>query len=451
MPEFLRNSDAFVWSIERDPRLRSTIVSLILLDRSPDWSEVGRRFETLTRVVPKFSQRLASSPFPLPPRWENDPDFDLSFHLRRVAAPHDGDLDAVLEMVRVAAMADFDRARPLWEATLVDGMADGSAALLCKLHHSLTDGIGAVEMSRILFDLGEGQRDGQRDTAETPMSAGPIAVVRDAAVIGAKAAVSALTPLPRMLRDAVTNPVATVTDAVSTAGSVYRTMRPIAQPGSPIARHRTGIRRVGVIEVPMSTLHRAGSAAGGTLNDAFIAAVAAGLSRYHGKRGVKADHFVVCMPISIRTAQDPIGGNRATLMRFDVPAGDVDPAERIRRIHRQTTQARSEKSLAHTPFIAGVLNAMPRGYVSSVLRSVDFVASDVPGFSEPLRLAGAEVKLPIAFSPTIGAALNATLLSYVDTCAVGINVDTGAFPDFDVLSDCLNAGFREVLTLAADA
>ena len=50
-----------------------------------------------------------------------------------------------------------------------------------------------------------------------------------------------------------------------------------------------------------------------------------------------------------------------------------------------------------------------------------------------------------AFSPTIGAALNVTLLSYVDTCALGINVDTGAIPDFDVFYDCLAAGFDEVL------
>jgi len=277
-----------------------------------------------------------------------------------------------------------------------------------------------------------------------------MAIVRDAAVLGAKAAVGALTPLPKMLRGAITQPVATVTDAASTVGSVYRTMRPIARPGSPIARDRTGIRRVGVIEVAMMTLRRAGSAAGGTLNDAFIAAIAAGLCRYHRKHGVDADHFVVCMPISIRTAQDPIGGNRATLMRFDVPAAEMDPAERIRLIHQQTVKSRTEKALAHTQFIAGVLNAMPRGYVSSALRHVDFVASDVPGFSQRLRLAGAEVKLPIAFSPTIGAGLNATLLSYVDTCAVGINVDTGAYPDFDVLSDCLSIGFREVLALAPE-
>ena len=82
-----------------------------------------------------------------------------------------------------------------------------------------------------------------------------------------------------------------------------------------------------------------------------------------------------------------------------------------------------------------------------MLRNVDFVASDVPGFSMPVFLAGAAVRMQYAFSPTIGAALNVTLLSYVDTCSLGINVDTGAIPDFDVFYDCLVAGFDEVLTL----
>jgi diacylglycerol O-acyltransferase / wax synthase len=155
------------------------------------------------------------------------------------------------------------------------------------------------------------------------------------------------------------------------------------------------------------------------------------------------------MPISIRTPSDPMGGNRATLMRFQVPAAIADPARRIGMIHERTSQARNEKSLAYTQQIAGVLNLMPRWYVSSALRHVDFVASDVPGFSLPVCLGGAAVRMPYAFSPTIGAGLNVTLLSYVDTCAVGINVDAGAIPDYDVFHECLAPGFDEVLALAS--
>ena len=135
-------------------------------------------------------------------------------------------------------------------------------------------------------------------------------------------------------------------------------------------------------------------------------------------------------------------------MRFEVPAAIADPGERIRSIHDRTSKMRSERSLSYTQAIAGVLNLMPRWYIGSVLRNVDFVASDVPGIPIPVFLAGAAVRMQYAFAPTIGAALNVTLLSYVDTCAIGINMDTSAIPDPEVLYDCLVAGFDDVLALA---
>jgi Wax ester synthase/diacylglycerol acyltransferase catalytic domain len=98
------------------------------------------------------------SPLPAPPRWEDCPDVDLGFHLQRVAAPRPGTFDTVLEMARLAEMADFDRTRPLWEITLIDGLEDGGAALLCKLHHSLTDGIGGVQIAMTLVDSAETPR-----------------------------------------------------------------------------------------------------------------------------------------------------------------------------------------------------------------------------------------------------------------------------------------------------
>ena len=110
---------------------------------------------------------------------------------------------------------------------------------------------------------------------------------------------------------------------------------------------------------------------------------------------------------------------------------------------------RHEKSLPYTQWIAGALNMMPRWYIGSILRHVDFLCSDVPGIPVPVFLGGARVLTQYAFGPTIGAAVNVTLLTYVDTCALGIDVDTGAIPDYDVFSMSLVAGFDEVLALSS--
>ena len=129
MTEFMSQTDAFTWAMESDPRLRSTVVTVIMLDRSPDWDVVRERFDALSQNLPIWRQRVVESPPPAPPRWEDAPDFDIDFHLRRVSAPEPGNLDGVLEMARVAAMADFDRARPLWTATLIE--ASTTAARRC--------------------------------------------------------------------------------------------------------------------------------------------------------------------------------------------------------------------------------------------------------------------------------------------------------------------------------
>jgi diacylglycerol O-acyltransferase / wax synthase len=165
--------------------------------------------------------------------------------------------------------------------------------------------------------------------------------------------------------------MAAAATTLSTALSIYRAARPISGPRSPIMRSRTPTRRIGILEVSRPWLQRAGGVAGGTLNDAFVAAVVGGLRRYHERHGVPVGELMVSMPISIRTPRDAAGGNRATLMRFPVPTGTTDPAERICEIHSRTTKARHEKSLGYNELIAAGLNLLPRCYLGSELRHVD--------------------------------------------------------------------------------
>ncbi|MEY8016069.1 wax ester/triacylglycerol synthase domain-containing protein [Mycobacterium servetii] len=453
MTAFMRNSDAFTWAMESDPRLRSTVVTVLLLDRSPDWQEVRDRFDLMTRKLPMFRQRVVASPRPAPPRWEYDPNFDLDYHMRRVAVPSGGTFDDVLEMARLADMQDFDRARALWETTLVEGLDDGGAALICKFHHALTDGIGGIQIAMHLFNL-SADLYAREPMPPEPAAPGPSLLDRyrdtfryDAGVLGSAVA-GAVTWAPRLIYDSVRRPVTTIRSTASTAASVYRTIRPISQTGSPLVTDRGLNRRLGVHEVPKPLLREAAHRCGGALNDAFVAGVAGGLRRYHDKHGVTVGDLHLTMPVSLRTASDDIGGNRITLMRFDVPVGETDPAARIRAIHLRSGAVRDERSLPYTQAIAGALNLMPRWYIGSILRHVDFLASDVPGVPVPVFLGGAKVRTQYAFGPTIGSSVNVTLLTYIDTCTLGINVDIAAIPDYDVFHDAVVAGFDELLAIA---
>jgi diacylglycerol O-acyltransferase / wax synthase len=103
--------------------------------------------------MPSLRQRVIGSPLGLTgPRWSYDPHFDLDWHVRRVAAPAPRTREAVLQLARRSAMDAFDRDRPLWELTLVEGIEDGEAALVIKFHHSLSDGVGGMRMLEIIAD-----------------------------------------------------------------------------------------------------------------------------------------------------------------------------------------------------------------------------------------------------------------------------------------------------------
>jgi hypothetical protein len=140
-----------MWRSERHPRLSSTITAVELLATAPEWKRLVAAHEWGTRLVPRFRQRVVEPTLPIgPPFWANDADFDLAYHLRRVELPAPGTVRQLLDLAQSLAIAPFDRTRPLWEGTLVEGVEGGRAAYILKLHHSLTDGLGGIQLLSML-------------------------------------------------------------------------------------------------------------------------------------------------------------------------------------------------------------------------------------------------------------------------------------------------------------
>jgi diacylglycerol O-acyltransferase len=201
------------------------------------------------------------------------------------------------------------------------------------------------------------------------------------------------------------------------------------------------------LDVPFDELHAAATAAGGHVNDAFLAALTEGMRLYHVRCGETLHEVRVTVPVSIRAASDEIGGNRITLTRMRFPVGVEDPAERIRQIGEVVRRWRHEPALNHAQEIAFGLNLLPRAYLGGIFKRIELLASDVPGLTEAVWLAGAKVTGYYAFGPTIGSGLNATLMSYAGTCNIGVNIDTGAVTEPDLMMSCLNKGFEQILAL----
>src|SRR5262245_20283519 len=139
---------------EANPRTRSGIMTVEILDRAPDWDRFRTRLENVSRKVLRLRQKVVMPTLPtVPPRWVVDPDFNLDFHVRRVRVAEPGTLREVLDLAEVALQSPIDISRPLWTATLVEGLAGGRAAMMVHLSHAVTDGVGGVEMFANIYDL----------------------------------------------------------------------------------------------------------------------------------------------------------------------------------------------------------------------------------------------------------------------------------------------------------
>ncbi len=453
----MSDSDALMWNIEKDPLLRSTIVTVLLLDQPPDWDRLVDKIERGTWLIPRLRQRIATPLLRMgPPQWSGDANFDLRYHLRRVKVC-EPTLDAVLDLARTSAMAGFDRARPLWEYTVVEGLEGGRSAMILKVHHSMTDGVGGMKLLLMLFDfVREPETAAALDRVDAVRVFGPLDLVLSALGhnqrrvfgIARRTVIDSIGVTRAVLND----PVQTMQDALRAAGSIVRFLKPATVPYSPIMQARTLARQLSTLDVPLDDMKRAAKTVGGSLNDSFVAAVLGGMRRYHEFHGVDVDELRMVMPINLRAEDSALGGNHFTPARFLVPLSIKDPADRIVAVGRLTREIRDEPAVHLSEALAGILNQLPTTITTalfgSMLKGADFVTSNVPGAPFEIFSAGARLDRMYAFAPLAGAAVNVTLLSSCGTCCIGVNVDSVAVPDSETFLRCLDEGFAEVLALA---
>ena len=446
-------TEALMWRIEVDPRLRSTICGLEILDCTPDWERFLDACEWATRMAPRFRQKVVEPALGIgSPRWVIDPDFDLHYHVRRIALPDGagyGDLLAAAEQV---AMTPFDRARSPWEAVLYEGLPEGRAAFQLKMHHSTTDGLGSVQLLSQLHSRQREHDPGKpQPPPQPPERATPLEILREQLAQDASA-------IPGLVRDAadfglsaLSDPVGTVRDTVRFGQSLGRVMGDPGAEGSPLLRGRSLSWRFLALDVAFADLRGASKSCGASLNDAFVAALLGVFRLYHEKLGHPIERMPMAIPISVRRPDDPEGGNQFTGARFAGPVGIADPVERMHAIGAIVGEIREEPALDAMGALAPALSRLPAPLLAatagSLTQSNDLQASNVPGVREDMYLAGALIERSYGFGPLPGCAAMISLVSHRDQCCIGVNVDPAAVTDVPLFRECLASGFAEVLSL----
>ena len=453
-PRELTPFETLMWRADGDPMMRSTMMALEVLDTLPDWDRLVDAHDWAVRMAPRFRDRVVDRLGALgTPVWVQDPRMDLHYHLRRVRLPEPGGWSALWTLAEQLAMTPFDRARPPWEGTLVEGLPDGRAAYLLKLHHVLTDGLGLTELLSQIHS---------RQRAHSPRKPQPAARVVAAPPLVEQVGrqlrndIGTLAPIARgggtLLHNGIRQPRKFLSDAVRYLESSRRVLSPPGIRGLPLLAERGGSWRFVALRVEFADLRAAAKAAGGSLNDAFLAALLAGFRIYAEERGgpLMADATMpVSVPVSVRKDSDDTGGNHIAPARLAAPVGMADPRARITRVGELMQTARSEPALESAEFVAPALARLPAALLVHIAGSTtagnDLQASNVPGIREEVYVAGAKIEQIYPFAPLPGCAAMISMYTYDGTCFLGANLDAAAIKDTALFGRCLARGFAEVL------
>jgi WS/DGAT/MGAT family acyltransferase len=446
--------DVLMYRGEGDPRTRTAMVGLYLLDRPPRWGDFVAHMDHASRCFPRLREHIVEAVTPLiDARWVTDPGFDLAYHVRRVQVPAPGSFRDVLDLVEASLMAPLDTARPLWEFTLVEGVEGGRAALITKMSHAITDGIGGMQLQSVLYDT-------EREPAPRPPAAESVAVE--------------LTPLDvtraalrRLPLTAAGTAWAVAAGAVGIAARPHHALARTAEyvrsmgryltqpvPPSPLLAGRSNSRRVLWTEVPLDELKRAAKAVDGTVNDAYLAALAGALARYHERLGAPVPAVAVTVPINRRAAVSGEGGNHWTAVTIAAPTDKRDAATRLRAIGLSLRAGRSDAAADVLGVVAPVLSRLPptilNGPLADAAPRADVQASNVPGWPIDTFVCGAKVERFLGFGPLPGAAMMVVLLSSAGNCTIGVNYDPAAVTRPDLFQTCLEDAVGEVVALGAE-
>ncbi len=456
----LSSFDYLMFRSDLDVRSRTTVMSIETFDVVPDWDRLRWEVDRVSRVALRLRQRVVAPVIPLTaPRWVVDPDFDLDYHLRRVQLPGTTTIRQLLDFAQTMFHDPLDPNRPLWEAVLVEGLDDDGAraAMIWKLSHATIDGVGGMVIDHLL-------RTDHRDTQRPAMP--PLPVPEDLTSVELTRRAVRRLPLGlaasavRRMRAAGGLAGRAMRDPAGTLGSVQQAVHaarhalPSGTEPSPILRGRSLQRRFEIYDLPLADLRNAARAHQCSLNDAYLAAIGGAMRHYHEGMGVDIDAITVGMPINVRSATDPAGGNQWSAAAITVPVADTDPVSRMATIRQRVITARSDAGFNLIGLVSPVTAWLPRSVLASInvgSVGIDLQASNVPGSPVPRYMAGARIVRQIPIGPLPGVAMMATMTSMAGRLFLGFNVDPAAFTDAELLRSSLRAGFDEVVAAGRSA
>jgi diacylglycerol O-acyltransferase len=378
--------------------------------------------------------------------WEEDPAFELDYHLRHVALPQPGRIRELLAMVSRVHTNLMDRSRPLWEAYVIEGLPGGRFATYIKIHHALIDGVsGARIMAEGLARTAKEQK--------PPLWAQSYSrhgsPKRKAENLGILQQIGKLVEVGRELAPGIANGL---WDMVRSPPQDSASALPFSAPPSMFNVEISGSRRFAAQSYALSRFKRIGTAAHATVNDVTLAICAGALRSYLQSHDALPDKPLVAMvPVSLH-GETSEGGNQVSLLLANLATDVATPLERLARIVQSTSEAKGRLSdmsrlekMAHgitsiSPMGAGVVTGMAEKHPM-----FNVVISNVPGARDTLYLNGARLDevYPVSIV-THYLGLNITISGYGDQLGFGFVACRKTVPGLQRMLDYTDAAILEL-------
>ena len=439
---------------------------------------VRETLEQRLHLLAPYRRRLVEVPLGLDrPYWIEDPNFDMDFHMRHIAVPPPGDDLQLSELISRVHARPLDRARPLWEIYVIEGLANDRVALYTKIHHCTIDGVSGSQMTEILMD-----RNPAGDEIDAPRRRWRPDPIPGTGEMLARGTVGAATQ-PGQIARAMLHTAQEVWESSEMLGSLARSTGldklpligdrlggsdqqdadRIPQTPAPQTSWNKSItphRRFSFFSHPLASYKNIKTAFGTTLNDVVMAVTGSALRRYLEEQGeLPKDPLIAMVPVSLRTeAQKNEFTNRVTMVLSELATELEDPVARLRRVH---TAMKSAKRM-HEATPASILQdwtevAMPAllaqaARIAARTKVFDrmnppfnVIVSNVPGPREALFCGGAEMSTYFPVSAIAeGQGLNVTVISYRDHLDWGLIACRELVPDVWRLKDFFGEALGEL-------
>ena len=449
----------FLMAEDSDRNVSLAIGGIAIIDGSaPDHSQFKDILAERIRAIPRCTQMLRTQPFDVgAPQWVDDPGFDLSRHVRRVAVPRPGDDAELYRVVADVLERRLDRDRPLWECWVIEGLRGNRWAILIKIHHCMADGISAIRILTRLCD----------DVDGDPF-ARPTVTKRTAA----KRQHLRPVPDPKPLEN-LWNPLDNIwRTATSITGAAARTVGGVAEIAAGLLRPSAGSSLVGpvtrmrcyrAVRVPLAEVEQVCRKFDVTINDVALTAITEGFRSVLLHRGEepRPDSLRTLVPVSVRSP-DALDkpGNRLSVMLPYLPVEQDDPIQQLRVVHSRLSRAKQggqrqagNVAVSATNYIPFMLSSwLIRLLTRLPQRGIVTLATNVPGPRRQLEMMGGKVArlLPI---PPIALRLRTGVgvLSYADDLVFGITADYDAGADIDELANGIKIAVARLDMLSQDS